>query len=70
MPIIFILQKCNPLAQNAAHNATPSSEIASVRAVLSGAEKRTPAHEIAPEMRPLEQKWATKSAKSTPLHQK
>ena len=70
MPIIFILQKCNPLAQNAAQNATPSSENASVRAVLSGAENRTPSHEITSKMRPLKHKFMVKRAKTSPLHRK
>ena len=70
IPSIHSSLKCNPLTRNAAQHAIPSLEIASVRAVLSGAENRTPAHEITPEMRPLTQKCTIKSAKITPLHQK
>ena len=63
-------QKCNPFARNATRNSTPSSEIASVRAVLSGVENRTPSPEMASKMRPLKQKCKVKSAKMRPLDQK
>ena len=61
-------QKCNPFARNATRNSTPSSEIASVRAVLGGAGNCTPSHEIASKVRPLKQKCIVKSAKISPLH--
>ena len=50
------VENATPFTRNAVVNATPSSEMVTVRAVLSRVENRTPQPEMTLKMQPLKQK--------------
>ena len=61
--------KCDPFVRNRRHNACLLALQQSF-GNISGAENRTPYHEIAPKMRPLRHKFDVEMAKMTILHKK
>ena len=59
--------KCDPFVRNRRHNACLLALQQSF-GNISGAENRTPYHEIAPKMRPLRQNFDVEIAKMAILH--
>ena len=69
-------RKCDPFIKKCVENATPHAENACLIALpqalgsISAAENRNPSHEIASQMRTLQQKVCVEMAKMATLHQK
>ena len=69
-------RKCDPFIKKCVENETPHAENACLIALpqalgsISAAENRNPSHEIASQMRTLQQKVCVEMAKMATLHQK